>query len=42
MIGIYHGNKIDKQGHMIWPQLPTKLLQIMTGIGYATIQKNHL
>ena len=25
--------KIDKLGKMIWPQFPTEILQLMTGIG---------
>ena len=29
MVGAYHGNKIDKLGKMIWPQCPTKVLQIL-------------
>ena len=33
MVGIYHGNKIDKLGNMIWPQFHTKVLYIVTGNG---------
>ena len=28
MAGTYHKNKIDQVGKMIWPQFPTKILQI--------------
>ena len=31
MVGTYHGNKIDKLGKIIWPQFPTKVLQIWLG-----------
>ena len=31
--GTYHGNKIDKLAKVMWPQFPTEVLQIMTGIG---------
>ena len=42
MIGIYHRNKIDKQGNMIWLQFPAEVLQIMTDIGNATVTKTYL
>ena len=32
MVVRYHENKIDRLGKMIWPQFPTEVLQIMTGI----------
>ena len=36
----FHGNKIDKLRNMMGAQLPTKVLQIMTGIGMSLYKKS--
>ena len=41
MVGAYHGNKIDKLGEMIWPQFPTKELQILLVWEMSLHKKNN-